>query len=199
MHPNLARTTTARVCLVGVLLVASIASFAATPLPPAKPENVGMSSARLEKVGNYFKKEAADGRLPGGVIAVARDGKLVYFEAFGVQIPGKNAPMKNDAIFRIYSMTKPLTSVAAMLLVEDGVIELSDLVSKYLPEFAKMQVSVEKKGADGKIAYELIPADRRITGRVSAFTEHFFDVAVAKSQRWLNTRGLPLKGLSGRW
>ena len=135
----------------------------ASPLPTEKPENVGMSSERLKKITAYFNKEVADGRLPGGVIAIARQGKLVFYESFGVQSPLTKAPMKNDAIFRMYSMTKPLVSVVAMQLVEDGVIQLPDPISKYLPEFAKMQVSVPKKDADGRTTYEMVPAERPIT------------------------------------
>jgi CubicO group peptidase (beta-lactamase class C family) len=135
----------------------------APPLPYAKPQDVGMSSERLKKVSAYFQKEFAEGRLPGGVIAVARKGKLVLYESFGVQNPSTKVPMKNDAIFRVYSMSKPFVSVAAMQLVEDGVIQLPDPISKYLPEFAKMQVSVPKKDADGKTTYEIVPAERPIT------------------------------------
>jgi CubicO group peptidase (beta-lactamase class C family) len=135
----------------------------ASPLPTARPESVGMSSERLKKVTSYFNKEFADGRLPGGVIAIARHGKLVFFESFGVQNPVTKTPMKNDALFRMYSMTKPFVSVAAMQLVEDGVIQLPDPISKYLPEFAKMGVSVAKKGPDGKTTYEMVPAERPIT------------------------------------
>jgi len=137
--------------------------IAASPLPMTNPENVGMSSERLKKVTAYLKKEVAAGRLPGGVVAIARKGKLVLYDSFGVQSPLTNAPMKNSAIFRMYSMTKPLASVVAMQLVEDGVIQLPDPISKYLPEFAKMQVSVPKKDESGRTIYEMVPAEQLIT------------------------------------
>ena len=150
--------------LFALALAASLSTlvYAADPLPAAKPESVGMSSERLNKLSAYFKKEIAEGRLPGVVIAVARKGKLVMYESLGVQDPATRAPMKKDAIFRIYSMTKPLVSVAAMQLVEDGVIQLTDPVSKFLPEFAKMQVSVPKQATDGTTTYEMAPAARPI-------------------------------------
>ncbi|MGC8658996.1 MAG: serine hydrolase domain-containing protein [Desulfomonilaceae bacterium] len=140
-----------------------ISSQLASPLPAAKPEDVGMSSERLQKITAFFGKEFADGRLPGGVIAIARKGKLVFFESFGVQNPMTKVPMKNDAIFRVYSMTKPFTSVAAMQLVENGAIQLPDPISKYLPEFINMRVSVPKKDSKGLTTYEMVPAERPIT------------------------------------
>jgi len=136
---------------------------AADALPKAKPEDVGMSSARLQKVKSFFDGEVKAGRLPGGVIAIARNGKLVMYESFGKQNPATPAGMPKDAIFRIYSMTKPLVSVAAMQLVEDGTLQLTDPISKWLPEFATMKVSVGSKGPDGKTAYELVAAQRPIT------------------------------------
>ena len=164
-------------------LAASICaqSYAATPLPAAKPESVGMSSERLDKLSAYFKKEIADGKLPGVVIAVARKGKLVMYEGLGAQDPATKAPMKKDAIFRIYSMTKPLVSVAAMQLVEDGVIQLVDPVSKFLPEFAKMQVSVPKQGTNGTTDYEMVPAARPIT--VQDLLRHTAGLAYGELQK----------------
>ena len=122
-----------------------------------------MSSERLARIGAVFKKEADDGRLPGAVIAVARKGKLVYFEGFGYQDKAAGVPMAKDSIFRIYSMTKPLVSVAAMILVEDGRMQLADPISKFLPEFAKPQVSVASKNDAGNETYEIVPAARPIT------------------------------------
>ena len=84
---------------------------------------------------------------------VARKGKIIYSDAVGFQDKGPNTPMKLDSIFRIYSMTKPLASVAAMMLVEDGVVQLTDPISKFLPAFKDMQVSTATTRADGKAAY----------------------------------------------
>ena len=128
-------------------------------LPTAKPESVGMSSERLGRIKTTLQREIDADRMPGAVIMIARKGKLVYSEAIGFQDKAAGKPMPKDAIFRIYSMTKPLASVAAMMLVEEGRIQLTDPVSKYLPPFAKMEVLVTDK--DGKTSRE--PAKRLIT------------------------------------
>jgi CubicO group peptidase (beta-lactamase class C family) len=132
-------------------------------LATATPEQVGMSGERLGRITATLKKEIADGRLPGAVVMVARKGKIVYSDAIGFQDKGAQTPMKVDTIFRIYSMTKPIASVAAMMLVEDGVIQLTDPVAKFLPAFKDMQVSVGSTGADGKTTYTNVPAARPIT------------------------------------
>jgi CubicO group peptidase (beta-lactamase class C family) len=105
-----------------------------------RPERAGMSSARLELLTKAFEKEIATKQLPGAVIMVARRGQVVYARAFGVRDPAANEPMRVDSIFRIYSMTKPMASVAAMLLVEDGVLTPTDPISKWLPPFKDMKV-----------------------------------------------------------
>ena len=128
------------------------------PLVTATPEQVGMSAERLGRITTMLKKEIADGKLPGAVVMVARKGRIIYSDAIGFQDKGANTPMKLDSIFRIYSMTKPLASVAAMMLVEDGVIQLTDPISKFLPAFKDMQVSVATPGADGKATYTNVPA-----------------------------------------
>jgi len=135
----------------------------AQSLGPASPEQVGMSSQRLAKITTVFKKEIDEGRIPGAVVAVARKGKLVYYESFGARDKATGAPMTKDSIFRIYSMTKPLVSVAAMLLVEDGSIQLTDPVSKFLPAFAKPQVSLANKNEIGNVTYDTVPAARPMT------------------------------------
>jgi len=104
--------------LAGLLLVLCAWALGAQPLPVAKPEQVGMSAQKLAKIGEALKKEAADGSFRGAVVMVARKGKLVYQDAVGMQTV--SAKMTPDSIFRIYSMTKPLASVAAMMLVEDA-------------------------------------------------------------------------------
>ena len=135
----------------------------AQSLPTAKPEDVGLSSARLAKVSEAIKAEIAKGRYPGAVALVARKGKVVYFEAFGQRDPQSGAPMAKDAIFRLYSMTKPFTSVATMMLVEEGKIRLNDPVSRHIPQLKGMQVSVPRPDSDGKVSYTLVPAEREIT------------------------------------
>ena len=136
----------------------------AQALPTATPEEVGLSSQKLARVTDVVKAEIAKGRYPGAVALVARRGKVAYFEALGQRDPQAGAPMTKDAIFRLYSMTKPFASVAAMMLVEDGRILLSDPVSKYIPKLANLQVSVPRFDPDtGKVVYALVPADREMT------------------------------------
>ncbi len=136
---------------------------AAQTLQTATPEQVGMSSERLAKIATVFKKEISDGKFPGAVIAIARKGKVVYFESFGSRDAASSQPMSKDAIFRIYSMTKPLVSVAAMILMEDGRLQLTDPIAKFLPAFAKMQVSVASKNDAGNVYYDIVPAVKPIT------------------------------------
>src|SRR5438034_2000753 len=145
----------------GLLLVVLAWGLGAQPLPVAKPEQVGMSSQKLAKIGQVLKKEADDGSFRGAVVMVARKGKLVYQDAVGMQTV--SAKMTPAAIFRIYSMTKPLVSVAAMMLVEDGVVQLTDPVSKYLPGFDKLQVSVSSRDTAGNTTYGLVPQERQMT------------------------------------
>src|SRR5213592_3996028 len=147
--------------LAGFVLAFCAWSLGAQPLPVAKPEQVGMSAPRLAKIGEALRREVADGSFRGAVVMVARKGKLVYQDAVGMQTV--SAKMTPEAIFRIYSMTKPLVSVAAMMLVEDGTIQLTDPVSKYLPGFDKLQVSVATKNDAGATTYTLVPQERQMT------------------------------------
>ncbi len=148
--------------LLGWILTASLAF--AQGLPTASPEAVGLSSARLARVTDLVKGEIAKGRYPGAVALVARRGKVAYFEALGQRDPQSGAPMTKDAIFRLYSMTKPFASVAAMMLVEDGKILLSDPVSKYLPKLKNLQVSVPRVDPQtGRVSYALVPTEREMT------------------------------------
>src|SRR5262245_2941660 len=156
------RLPNARAVLLSLAFVSLVSgvALAAAPLPVAKPEQVGMSAQKLARIGDAMKKEVADGSFRGAVVMVARKGKLVYQSSVGMQTA--SAKMAPDAIFRIYSMTKPLVSVAAMMLVEDGTIQLTDPVSKYLPGFDKLQVSVATK-TDAGMTYTLVPQERQMT------------------------------------
>jgi CubicO group peptidase (beta-lactamase class C family) len=136
----------------------------AQSLPSAKPEQVGLSSERLERVGQALKGEIAKGKLPGAVALVARKGRVAYFESFGLQDKAGAAPMANDAIFRIYSMTKPLVSVAAIMLMEDGRLVLTDPVSLHLPQLTKLQVSAPKADSTfARVTYQMVPTEREMT------------------------------------
>ncbi|PYO01164.1 MAG: serine hydrolase [Candidatus Rokuibacteriota bacterium] len=116
-------------------------SSVAAPIPAAAPEAGGMSAARLARLNAAFKKEIDDKKVPGAVMLITRKGKLVYASALGARDPKGADPMRLDTIFRIYSMTKPMVSVAAMILVEDGVVQLTDAVTKWLPAFKDVKVS----------------------------------------------------------
>ena len=131
--------------LVALVTLFSFVLFApgwAQGLPTAKPEQVGLSSERLERVSRALRSEIEAGKIPGAVALVARKGQIVYFESFGVRDTATGEAMPKDAIFRLYSMTKPFASVAAMMLMEDGKLLLTDPVSKFLPQLAKREVSV---------------------------------------------------------
>ena len=109
------------------------------------------------------RNEVATGKIPGAVLLIQQHGKPVYYENFGVRDVATELSMTADTIFRLYSMSKPITSVAAMMLVEEGKLALDDPVSKYIPAFANMKVGVEKKAEDGKLSLELEPLKRPIT------------------------------------
>jgi CubicO group peptidase (beta-lactamase class C family) len=109
----------------------------------AKPESLGFSSARLARITSWFQDQVDAREFPGSVIAIARNGKLAYLEAIGFQDRGKQIPMARDSIFWMGSMTKPITSVAAMMLVEEGKLNLDAPVAQYLPELKEMQVATE--------------------------------------------------------
>jgi CubicO group peptidase (beta-lactamase class C family) len=113
-----------------------------TPLPTAKPEEVGLSQAALDRLSSVLNDRIASGHIPGAVALVARHGKVAYHQSFGRLDPTRDTPMGNDAIFRIYSMTKPIVSVAVMMLWEEGRLLLGDPIGKYLPAFANTQVGV---------------------------------------------------------
>jgi CubicO group peptidase (beta-lactamase class C family) len=149
--------------LLALTLSLTVTASWAQSLPSAKPEQVGLSTQRLENVGQMFKAQIQRGRFPGAVAVIMRKGKVAYFEAFGQRDPSAGALMTKDAIFRLYSMTKPFTSVAAMILVEDGKLTLADPVSKYLPQLKDLKVAVAKQEADGKTSYTLVPAASPIT------------------------------------
>src|SRR5438105_4966183 len=150
-------------CTLLCLVVLSVPQAHAQILPTAKPEQVGLSSERLARLDARLKADVAKGVIPGAIVLVARHGKIAWLDVIGMQDPQTKAPMTKDAIFRVYSMTKPITSVAAMMLFEEGRFTLDEPVAKYLPQFKEMKVGVEKPGADGKPALELTPARRPMT------------------------------------
>jgi CubicO group peptidase (beta-lactamase class C family) len=132
--------------------------MSSAPMPVCRPEDVGLSSSALARLGTALRERVTGGHLPGAVALVARHGKVAWFEAFGRQDPVSGAPMRTDSIFRIYSMTKPLVSVGVMMLWEEGRLLLNDPIEKYLPAFASPKVGVTEGDA-----LRLVPAMRSIT------------------------------------
>jgi CubicO group peptidase (beta-lactamase class C family) len=127
-------------------------------LPFAKPESLGLSPARLQRMSDAFRRDIDKGTVPGLTMMVARRGQIGWFEALGKQSPGAAAPMAHDSLFRIFSMTKPIVSVGVMMLLEDGEFLLNDPVAKYIPEFASQKVGVDNNGK-----LDLVPVRRPMT------------------------------------
>ncbi|MGE0717375.1 MAG: serine hydrolase domain-containing protein [Alphaproteobacteria bacterium] len=153
----------AHLLLTAAFLAAAGPALAQSPLPTATPESVGMSTERLARIGAVLKADIEKGRIPGAVVAIARKGKLAYFEAFGFHDKEAGTPMTKDAIFSIASMTKPMTSVAVMMLHEEGKLLVSDPIGRYFPAMGKMPVAVLEKGADGQPSFRTEPARRQMT------------------------------------
>lgn len=122
-----------------------------------------LSPEGLAKVSGYIRNEIATGKIPGAILLLQQHGKPVYYENFGVRDIATEMSMSTDTIFRLYSMSKPITSAMAMMLVEEGKLGLDDPVSKYIPAFAGMKVGIETKAEDGKIALALEPPARPVT------------------------------------
>jgi CubicO group peptidase (beta-lactamase class C family) len=146
------------------LLFLFITSTTRAELPTVKPEDVGLSSERFNRLGTSLKAHIEKGVMPGSVAMVARKGKIAYFESFGMRDPETSSPMQKDTIFEIHSMTKPIVSVGIMILQEQGRIFLGDPVSKYIPEFKEMKVGIEKTDpATGEKTFSEVPAESQIT------------------------------------
>jgi CubicO group peptidase (beta-lactamase class C family) len=146
--------------LLFIVLVSAPAFYAQT-LSRTLPEEVGLSSERLKRLSTVLEGYVREGKLAGGVVLVAREGKVAYVEAFGQRDREAGAPMQQDTIFRIASQTKALVSVGVMILQEEGRLLISDPVGKYLPEFRESTVAVPKEGG----GYEVVKAKRAITIR----------------------------------
>jgi CubicO group peptidase (beta-lactamase class C family) len=153
-------TMTGLVFLAAFLFLTPGLGLGADVLPRAeRPEDVGLSTERLARLTKVTQDHVEAGRLPGAVILLARHGKIAYFESFGHRDRDKGLTMTRDALFRIYSMTKPITSVAVMMLHEEGHFQVSDPVSRYL-ELAKVS---RPRGTDASRTFEAVDARRQIT------------------------------------
>src|SRR3984893_13011297 len=161
----LTRIIRAAILPLGLVWVAFASVAAAESLPDAKPEEVGLSSERLGRVTEMLRANIAANEIPGAVLLIARHGKIAYFESLGLVDPQAKTPMRKDAIFRISSMSKPITTVAAMMLFEDGKLALTEPVGKYLPALAKMQVATDNKPDPEADPHNIavVPADRPIS------------------------------------
>jgi CubicO group peptidase (beta-lactamase class C family) len=172
--------------IVATLAFASLATATlASELPRAKPETVGLSPERLGRITATLKQGVEEKRMPGAVLLIARNGKVAYFEAVGVRDPQTKAPMTRDSIFRIYSMTKPITSVAAMMQYEEGMLQLSDPVARFIPALGTgLKVGVEKAAGNGN-ELELVDQKRPMSVQdllrhSSGLTYGFFGESLVK-------------------
>jgi CubicO group peptidase (beta-lactamase class C family) len=152
---------------------------------PKATEAPTFSRAALARIGDYVRNEVATGMIPGAVLLIQQHGKRVHLESFGVRDPGSSRPMTPDTIFQIYSMSKAVTSVAAMMLVDDGKLALDDPVSKYIHAFADAKVGVDPSDEAGKLPLRLEPLKRPITIRdllrhTSGITYGFFGETVVQ-------------------
>ena len=143
--------------LLSVLAI-SFAATAADPLPASRPESVGLSPEKLANIEKVLRADIEKGRIPGAVVAIARKGRLAYYEAFGYTDKEAGTPMTKDAIFAIASMTKPMVGVAIMQMMEETRLQMSDPVSRWFPELGKLPVGVVKNGV-----MESVPARRQMT------------------------------------
>lgn len=151
-------------CASTLVVCVSVGSAWADPVLPlaAAPEDVGLSSSQLARIEAVTQKHVESGTVPGAVMLVARRGKIAWHKTMGFRDRAAKEPMRPDSIFRIYSMTKPIVSVAAMMLVEEGRMQVNDPVSKYLPEIGNMKVGVESE-KDGKATMDLADPAREMT------------------------------------
>lgn len=188
MKSSIRLAATAGIAILALSVLPAPQARSAELLPKADPASVGFSAERLNRIGARLKADSEAGTIPGAVVLIAREGKIAYFEAFGLQDPQTKARMSRDSIFRIYSMTKPLVTVAAMMQVEEGRYHVSDPVAKFIPSFAKVQVGVEKPPAEagGKPTLELVAPRRAMSVQdlmrhTSGITYGFFGVGAVKA------------------
>lgn len=176
----------ARGLVVLLAIVAQTTAIARDYVPATKPERVGMSSERLALMTSSMQNVVDQGKFSGVVTLVARHGKVVHFDAVGKQDVEANKPMAKDSIFRIYSMTKPITGVAMMILFEQGKWQLNDPVSKFIPEFKDLKV-YGGQGADGQpiLQAQAHPMTmKELMSHTAGFTYGFFsNTAVDQLQR----------------
>ena len=129
------------------------------------PPGAHFNPQKLERVGDYLRDQITQGKIPGAILLIEQHAKPVYRELLGLRDVVAKAPMSDDTIFRLFSMTKPITSVAAMMLIDEGKLKLDDPVAKFIPSFDKAKVGVERKAESGEKVLELVPVSRPMTIR----------------------------------
>jgi len=177
------RLVVPRIALLAAIQLATAPAEAAAFGPPPGAE---LKLEKLDAIESFVDGEVAAGRIPGAIVLIQQHGKRVYFKCFGKRDVDAGTPMTEDAIFPIHSVTKTITSVAAMMLVDRGTIALDDPVSKYIPSFAGMKVGIERKDESGKTVLDPVALRRPITVEdlllhTSGITYGFYGVGLVKA------------------
>ncbi|MDA1371567.1 MAG: serine hydrolase [Proteobacteria bacterium] len=160
-----------RIYFIAATLFSVSIATAADGFPFVKPEEVGFSSEQLNKIESYFASRVANGEIAGMVTLVARHGKIAHFSAVGYQDAEQEIPMQRDTLFRVYSMTKPIVSTALMMLYQDGLFQMNDPLSKFIPEFADLRVLRNPDGPlDDTVAMEREPTVQDILRHTAGFS-----------------------------
>ncbi len=154
-----AASRTGRIAIAAV----SVAIWTGTIEVSHAADTPAPSSAKLERITEFFNNEVATGKLPGAVVLIQQHGKPVYLKCFGVSDVATNLPMTSATIFALHSMTKPITSVAAMMLIDAGKLSLADPASKFIPAFADVKVGIASAAADGTPFLKLVAPQRPVT------------------------------------
>src|SRR6201992_1751211 len=152
---------------LGVLLGGAL-MVAVVPQPRAEgafdiPPGAHFNPQKLERIGEFFRNEVTTGKISGAIVLIQQHGKPVYHEFFGVRDTVTQAPMTDDTIFRVFSLSKPVTSFTAMMLMDQHKLKLDDAVATYIPSFASAKVGVEKKAENGENVLDLMTLDRKLT------------------------------------
>ncbi len=165
------KTKFLRLFLITATIFSVSFATAADSLPVVQPEDVGFSSEQLNKIETYFASRVEKGEIAGIVTLVARHGKIAHFSAVGYQDAEQEIPMEKDTIFRVYSMTKPIVSAALMMLYQDGLFQMNDPLSKFIPEFADLRVLRDPNGPlDETVAMEREPTIQDILRHTAGFS-----------------------------
>jgi len=195
INKNTRKKTLALATLTGVLLTAaltlfSVSTLAAEKLTAAKPESVGMSSERLQRIDDYFQRAVDANQIAGAVSLVARHGKIVHLSAVGSRYREQNIPMTTDSIFYLASMTKPIVSTALMMLFEEGRFRLDDPISDWIPEYKDHQVRVNDGARSSNVPEARPITIRHVLTHTSGLTLDPTGMGLTEEQeRWVTNNG----------